>query len=82
MHSFLIIAALIAFTAEASAEIMCTETGGCWETGKRIRLLNSAYRGVDTTLAKRDGTGRQDIRGIPIANDTPHQTYSPPQRRR
>jgi hypothetical protein len=81
MRSLLAIAALLAFTAGASAEIMCTETGGCWETGKRIRLLNSAYRGVDATLPKRDGTGRQDVRGIPIANDTPHQTSSPQRRR-
>jgi hypothetical protein len=73
--------ALLAFTVGAGAEIMCTETGGCWETGRHIRLSNGP-RGADTTLIKRDGTGRQDVRAYPIVNDTPHQTYSPPQRRR
>jgi hypothetical protein len=81
MRLIFAIAALVAFTASASAEIMCTEHGGCWETGRRIRLLNN-LRGIDTTLVKRDGTGRQDVRGIPIVDDIPHQTYSPPQRRR
>ena len=82
MRVLLVAAAIAAvFATSAQAEIMCTETGGCWETGKRIRLLNSGYRGVDTTLTKRDGTGRQDVRGIPIANDTPHQTSSPQRRR-
>jgi hypothetical protein len=73
MRFVLAIAALAVFTTSASAEIMCTERGGCWETGKRIRLLNN-LRGVDQTLPSRDGNGRVDVRGIPIANDHPHQT--------
>jgi hypothetical protein len=82
MRIVLAIAALTAFTVGANAEIMCTEQAGCWETGKRIRLLASPYRGVDSTLPSRDNSNaRQNVRGIPIANDTPHQTYSPQRRR-
>ena len=66
------IAALLTMIVGANAEIMCTERGGCWETGKRIRLLNN-LRGVDQTLPSRDGNGRVDVRGIPVANDYPHQ---------
>jgi len=72
MRFVLAIAALTAFTVSASAEIMCTERGGCWETGKQIRLLNN-LRGVDQTLPSRDGNGRVRVQGIPIANDYPHQ---------
>ena len=70
---FILVAAALLISTAANAEIMCTERGGCWETGKRIRLLNGP-RGTDQTLSDRNGTGRVDVRGIPIANDHPHQT--------
>jgi hypothetical protein len=72
MRFILVIAALAVFTTSASAEIMCTHNGGCWETGKQIRLLSN-LRGVDQTLPSRDGKGRVDVRGIPIADDYPYQ---------
>ena len=38
MTRFLISAAtLIVFTAGANADIVCTRSGGCWETHKKIR---------------------------------------------
>jgi hypothetical protein len=73
MRVFLFSAVCLLVSTVAQAEIMCTDNGGCWETGKRIRLLASPYRGVDTTLPSRDGNGRVDVRGIPIANDYPYQ---------
>jgi hypothetical protein len=72
MKYVIAIAALLTMIVGANAEIMCTERGGCWETGKRIRLLNN-LRGVEQTLPSRDGNGRVDVRGIPIADDVPHQ---------
>ena len=69
--------ALIGTTAQA--EVMCTERGGCWETGKRIRLIHSRQ---ETSVPSRDGKGTTRITGI--ANDIPGQTYGPasPVRRR
>ena len=47
--------AAVALTSNAvQAEIICTEQGGCWETGKKIRLPSSPYRGVDTTVTSRE----------------------------
>ena len=56
------------FGISAKAEIMCTELGGCWETGKQIRLVNSRQ---ETSVPNRDGKGTQRIIGV--ANDVPHQ---------
>jgi hypothetical protein len=64
-------------SASASAEIMCTERGGCWETGRQIRLLPND-RGVGTTIPSRDGKGTVSTQNMPIANDVPHQFF--PQR--
>jgi hypothetical protein len=72
MKYVMAIAALLTMIVGANAEIMCTHTGGCWETGKQIRLLSN-LRGVDQTLPSRDGKGRVDVRGIPIADDYAHQ---------
>jgi hypothetical protein len=66
------VSVLVASATIANAEIMCTDRGGCWETGKQIRLLNN-LRGIDQTLASRDGNGRVNVQGIPIANDYSHQ---------
>jgi hypothetical protein len=49
MRFAIAIATFAVFTPSASAEIMCTAHGGCWETGKQIRLLSN-LRGVDQTL--------------------------------
>ena len=78
MRSVLIATAIIMIAATtAHAEIMCTETGGCWETGAHIRLVHSRQ---ETSVPSRDGKGRTRIIGI--ANDMPHQTFSQPQRRK
>ena len=61
-------AALIVFVSGANAEIMCTERGGCWETGKAIRLINNRQ---ETSVPNRNGKGPMRIIGI--ANDMPHQ---------
>jgi hypothetical protein len=58
-------------TMTAHAEIMCTERGGCWETGKHIRLIHSRQ---ETSVPSRDGKGQTRIIGI--ANDMPHQNFS------
>jgi hypothetical protein len=63
-------AALIVFVSGANAEIMCTERGGCWETGKQIRLIHSRQ---ETSVPSRDGKARTRIIGI--ADDMPHQGW-------
>ena len=67
-------AAAVALTSSAAqAEIICTERGGCWETGKKIRLPSSLYRGVDTTVTSRENPNvRQDSTKYKYLNDTPH----------
>ena len=72
MRLLLPTAALIAFTVGAQAEIICTERGGCWETGMKIRLPSSPYRGVDTTVTDRANPNvRQDATRFRYLNDTP-----------
>jgi hypothetical protein len=61
----IICAAIIAATVStASAEITCSMHGGCWETGGKIRLPDSPYRGVTTSIVSRDGNGRVDTRNF------------------
>jgi hypothetical protein len=69
--------AFVATISVARAEIMCTEQGGCWETGMRIRLGNP-YRGVDTTVTSRENPNvKIDARNFSYVNDAPHQTRVP-----
>jgi hypothetical protein len=70
MKSLLIVAATLAACTAAKAEIMCSERGGCWETGKQIRLIHSRQ---ETAVPSRDGKGTTRIIGI--ANDIPGQQY-------
>jgi hypothetical protein len=65
------VAILTLATMTAHAEIMCTDRGGCWETGKSIRLIHSRQ---ETSVPSRDGKGRTRIIGI--ANDVPQQNFS------
>jgi hypothetical protein len=60
--------ALLGMTYAAQAEIICTERGGCWETGKAIRLINNRQ---ETSVPNRNGKGTMRIIGI--ANDMPQQ---------
>jgi hypothetical protein len=73
-------ATLIVLTTALQAEIICTVHGGCWETGKKIRLPSSPYRGVDTTVTSRENPNvRQDARHFRYLNDIPAR--SPVERR-
>jgi hypothetical protein len=61
----LVIASAMVFaaTVTASAEITCSLHGGCWETGMKVRLPDSPYRGVTTSVVDRaDGKKRIDTR--------------------
>jgi hypothetical protein len=73
MKTLLAVMALVAMASSANAEIMCTERGGCWETGKSIRLINSRQ---ETSVPNRDGKGTMRIIGI--ANDIPNQRAAAP----
>jgi hypothetical protein len=76
MRLLLATIALAAFTVSANAEIMCTVRGGCWETGMKIRLPSSPYRGVDTTVTDRANPNvRQDATKYKYLNDTPDVRY-------
>ena len=77
MKSIAVASLFVLAATAAQAEIMCTETGGCWETGKQIRLVHSRQ---ETNVPSRDGKGRTRIIGI--ANDMPHQNFSQPQRQK
>ena len=79
MRTLFVVGGLLALIGTtAQAEIMCTERGGCWETGKQIRLIQSRQ---ETSVPSRDGKGTTRIIGI--ADDMPGQTYRPaPVRRR
>ena len=77
---FVAVAAVALISSAAQAEIICTEWGGCWETGKQIRLPSSPYRGVDTTVTSRENSNvRQDATKYKYLNDTPARS---PQERR
>ena len=68
------VAAVALTSSAAHTEIICTERGGCWETGKKIRLPSSPYRGVDTAVTSRENPNlRQDATKYKYLNDTPHQ---------
>jgi hypothetical protein len=71
---------IVLIATSVRAEIVCTVHGGCWETGKRIRLPGSVYRGVDTTITSRENpTVRQSTRGMSYVDD--HPARSPADRR-
>jgi hypothetical protein len=68
---------VISTITAANAEIICTVHGGCWETGKRIRLPSSPYRGVDTSVTSRENQNvRQDARGFRYLNDIPARSQA------
>jgi hypothetical protein len=55
-------AALIALTMSASAEIICTDHGGCRETGRRIILGNGGGVNNSQTLVSHRGNKPQKVR--------------------
>jgi hypothetical protein len=69
---YVLIAAGLMVSTAVHAEIICTATGGCWETGRNIRLPSSPYRGVDTTVTDRaNPNARKDATKFKYLNDTP-----------
>jgi hypothetical protein len=50
---FFLAIAFVAISGVARAEIACMGVLGCFETGKRIRLMDNPSRGVDTTRPTR-----------------------------
>jgi hypothetical protein len=72
MKSMMLATAAVLITATAQAEIVCTERGGCWETGGRVRLPPSPYRGAFNAMPSRTG-GVQPTKGVRYL-DTPAPT--------
>jgi hypothetical protein len=54
---------LVALTAAAQAEIICTNRG-CWETGMRIYNHGGAYSGLPYTNHRDDGRPKKRVRII------------------
>jgi hypothetical protein len=51
MKTFLVSASvLIVYTVGANADVICTRTGGCWETHKKLRRRGGAYRYLEHTI--------------------------------
>jgi hypothetical protein len=74
MKRFLISAAsLIALTATAQADIICTRTG-CWETGKKIWRNGGAYSGLEYKREGKDGQWRV---AKPSGESTAGSSYAP-----
>jgi hypothetical protein len=80
MTRFLISAAtLIIFTAGANADIVCTRSGGCWETHKKIRRNGGAYRWLEHTIPSKTNPSVMVKKRLQAAGDTPAR--SPEDRR-
>jgi hypothetical protein len=80
MTRFLISAAtLVVFTTGASADIICTPTGGCWETHKKIYRHGGVYRGLEHTIPSKADPSIMVKRRLPVAADFPARS---PQDRR
>jgi hypothetical protein len=64
-------ATLLAFMPAASADIVCTSHGGCWQTGKQIVRHGGVYRGLQHTyVSRKDGkTYKRVLR--PVAEMVP-----------
>jgi hypothetical protein len=80
MTRFLISAAtLIVFTASANADVVCTRSGGCWETHKKIRRNGGAYRWLEHTVASKTNPSVMVKKRLQAAGDFPAR--SPEDRR-
>jgi hypothetical protein len=65
MNRFLIAAiTLVALTAAAQTEVMCTHNGGCWETGMRIYNNGAAYQWLPVINHRDDGRPKKPVRII------------------
>ena len=56
MRSIVIASLFILFGTAAQAEIVCTHTGGCWDTGRRIILVDSSYVRGQPYMSHRNGS--------------------------
>ena len=72
-------ATLIAFTAGANADVVCTRSGGCWETHKKIRRNGGAYRWLEHTIPSKTNPSVMVKKQLRVAGDTPAR--SPEDRR-
>jgi len=72
-------ATLIAFTAGANADVVCTHFGGCWETHKKIRRNGGAYRWLEHTIPSKTNPSVMVKKQLRVAGDTPAR--SPEDRR-
>ena len=65
---------LIAYTVGANADVICTRTGGCWETHKKIRRHGGAYRGLEHTIPSKSNPSVMVKRVLRPAADHPART--------
>ena len=80
MTRFLISAAtLIVFSAGANADVVCTRSGGCWETHKKIRRNGGAYRWLEHTIPSKTDSSVMVKKRLQAAGDFPAR--SPEDRR-
>jgi hypothetical protein len=62
--TYLLVAAGLLVSTTVNAEIVCTERGGCRETGKRIILGNGGGVNNSQTLVSHRGNKPQKVRII------------------
>jgi hypothetical protein len=71
--------ALLALTSSASADIICTRAGGCWETHKKIYRHGGVYRGLEHTIPSKTNPSVMVKKVLRPVADTPAR--SPADRR-
>ena len=59
---FILVAAALLISTAANAEIICTDHGGCRETGRRIILGNGGGVNNSQTLVSHRGNKPQKVR--------------------
>jgi hypothetical protein len=55
MKRVLISFGIVVAATSARAEIMCTQHGGCWETGQRIILVDPSFALGQDAVSHRNG---------------------------
>ena len=55
MRSFAIASLFVLTGTAAQAEIVCSHTGGCWNTGRRIILVDPSYVRGQSYVSHRNG---------------------------
>jgi hypothetical protein len=78
MKSIAIASLFVLAGTAAQAEIVCSERG-CWETGKRIILVDPSYVRGQPMMSHRNGKP-QSVRSLGIAQET-YPGWNNPNRR-